>query len=189
MLAEPAAEAGDVVVTATDLDDFTPEYLEPVRAELFEAGALDVQVWSTMAKKGRPSLDRGPGEPRTPGRHGGGAVRASTTGVRRWVARPSTLARHERGHDREGSAVRSVLEAPGGAVKPEYDDDVAAAARRAGRPPPDIVREVQQQAKGGGARSRPRDRSLRSDRCGRCSMMLRRWPPRRRGSRPRRRRR
>lgn len=150
MLAEPAAEAGDVVVTATDLDDFTPEYLEPVRAELFAAGALDVQVWSTMGKKGRPSMrievlsDAGAadGMAEVLFRH------TTTGGVRRWVASRSTLARREfEVTTREGSAVRvKVLEAPGGArVKPEYDD-VVAAARRAGRPAADIVREVQQQA-------------------------------------------
>ncbi len=150
MLAEPAAEAGEVVVTATDLDDFTPEYLEPVRAELFAAGALDVQVWSTMGKKGRPSLrievlseaSRADAMAEVLFRH------TTTGGVRRWVASRSTLARREfEVTTREGSAVRvKVLEAPGGArVKPEYDD-VVAAARRAGRPTADIVREVQQQA-------------------------------------------
>jgi uncharacterized protein (DUF111 family) len=150
MLADAVADRGEVVVTATDLDDFTPEYLEPVRAELFAAGALDVQVWSTMAKKGRPSL-------RIEVLSEVGAedlvadvlFRHTTTGgVRRWVAGRSTLARREfEVTTREGSAVRvKVLDAPGGArVKPEYDD-VVAAARRAGRPTADVVREVQQQA-------------------------------------------
>ena len=77
MLADAVAEAGEVVVTATDLDDFSPEYLEPVRVELFAAGALDVQVWGTMAKKGRAGLrievvsEAGRGR-----RGGGGAVPA-----------------------------------------------------------------------------------------------------------------
>jgi len=150
MIAEQANEAGEVVVTATDLDDFTPEYLEPVRTALFAAGALDVQVWSTMAKKGRPSLrievvsEAGSADAMAEVlfRH------TTTGGVRRWVASRSTLARREfEVTTREGAAVRvKVLEAPGGArVKPEYDD-VVAAARQAGRPTADIVREVQQQA-------------------------------------------
>ena len=150
LLAEPAAEAEEVVVTATDLDDFSPEYLEPVRTALFEAGALDVQVWGTMAKKGRAGL-------RLEVVSEGGAAEAvaealfrhtSTAGVRRWLASRSTLARRELSvKTREGDVVRvKVLEAPGGArVKPEYDD-VIAAARRAGRPAAAIVREVQQLA-------------------------------------------
>ena len=150
MLAESAAEAGEVVVTATDLDDFTPEYLEPVRAELFAAGALDVQVWSTMGKKGRPSLRiEVLSDPGSADAMAEVLFRHTTTGgVRRWVASRSTLARREfEVTTREGSAGRAkVLEAPGGArVKPEYDD-VVAAARLAGRPTADIVREVQQQA-------------------------------------------
>jgi uncharacterized protein (TIGR00299 family) protein len=150
MLAEPAGEAGEVVVTATDLDDFTPEYLEPVRTALFAAGALDVQVWSTMGKKGRPGLrievvsEAGSADAMAEVlfRH------TTTAGVRRWAAGRTTLARREfEVTTREGTPVRvKVLEAPGGPrVKPEYDD-VVAAARQAGRPTADIVREVQQQA-------------------------------------------
>jgi len=150
LLADPAREAGEVVVTATDLDDFSPEYLESVRAALVSAGALDVQVWSTMAKKGRPSLrievvsEAGAAEAIAEAlfRH------TTTAGVRRWTAERSTLDRREFAViTRDGAAVRvKVLDAPGGArVKPEYDD-VVAAARDTGRPAADIVREVQQQA-------------------------------------------
>jgi len=150
MLAESVAEASEVVVTATDLDDFNPEYLEPVRAELFAAGALDVQVWGTMAKKGRAGLRiEVVSEP--------GAARAmadvlfrhtTTAGVRRWNASRETLPRREIVvTTREGASVRvKVLDAPGGMrVKPEFDD-VMAAARRSGRPAAEIVREVQQWA-------------------------------------------
>lgn len=150
LIAETVAEADEVVVTATDLDDFAPEYLESVRTALAEAGAIDVQVWGTMAKKGRPSLrievlsEAGAAEgiAEVLFRH------TTTAGVRRWVAARSTLPRHElRVQTREGAAVRvKVLDAPGGArLKPEHDD-VVAAARQSGRPAADIVREVQQQA-------------------------------------------
>lgn len=150
LLAQAASEAGEVTITATDLDDFSPEYLDPVRTELFAAGALDVQVWSTMAKKGRASL-------RIEVVSEAGAADAmaevlfrhtTTGGVRRWLAGRSTLARREFAvTTREGAAVRvKVLDAPGGSrVKPEYDD-VVVAAQRSGRPTADIVREVQQQA-------------------------------------------
>lgn len=150
MLADAVAEAGEVVVTATDLDDFSPEYLEPVRVELFAAGALDVQVWGTMAKKGRAGLRiEVVSEAAAAGAVAEVLFRHTTTaGVRRWTAARDTLARHELVvTTREGAAVRvKVLDAPGGArVKPEYDD-VMAAARQAGRPAADIAREVQQQA-------------------------------------------
>ena len=38
---------------STDLDDLSPEYLDPLREALLGAGALDVQVWATQMKKGR----------------------------------------------------------------------------------------------------------------------------------------
>jgi len=150
MIAEPVAEAGDVVVTATDLDDFNPEYLESVRAELFAAGALDVQVWGTMGKKGRAGLRiEVVSEPGSAGGMAEALFRHTTTaGIRRWEAGRDTLSRREIVvTTREGAAVRvKVLEAPGGArVKPEHDD-VVAAARHSGRPTADIVREVQQRA-------------------------------------------
>src|SRR5216110_3487916 len=42
LLAEQAAEAGRVVLLATDVDDMSPEYVEPLRQALVSAGALDV---------------------------------------------------------------------------------------------------------------------------------------------------
>lgn len=150
LVGESATESAEVVVTATDLDDFTPEYLEPVRAALFAAGALDVQVWSTMAKKGRASLRievlsevaEAPAMAEVLFRH------TTTGGVRRWVADRTTLPRREFSvTTRDGAAVRvKVLEAPGGArVKPEYED-IVAAARQAGRATAEVVREVERQA-------------------------------------------
>jgi len=150
MLAESAAEAEEVVVTATDLDDFNPEYLEPMRAALFEAGALDVQVWPTMAKKGRAGLRiEVLGEAARAEAVAEALFRHTTTaGVRRWSASRQTLSRREIVvPTREGASVRvKVLDAPGGArVKPEFDD-VVAAARSAGRPTAEVAREVQQRA-------------------------------------------
>ena len=62
ILAESVAEAGEVVLLSTDVDDLSPEYLDPLREALFAAGALDVQVWATQMKKGRagfPNRDHG----------------------------------------------------------------------------------------------------------------------------------
>ena len=150
LLAEAAAEAGEVVVTATDLDDLSPEYLEPVRAELFGAGALDVQVWATMGKKGRPGFRvEVLSEAGVADAIAGALFRHTTTGgIRRWTAGRVTLSRRQiEVTTRDGAVVRvKVLETPQGLrVKPEYDDVIAAAAR-SGRPALEVSQEVQQRA-------------------------------------------
>ncbi|MEZ4456322.1 MAG: nickel pincer cofactor biosynthesis protein LarC [Gemmatimonadales bacterium] len=53
MVAETAAAPEDVLTMVTDLDDLSPEYLEPLREALMAAGALDVVSWATQMKKGR----------------------------------------------------------------------------------------------------------------------------------------
>ncbi len=52
VIAEPALEAGEVVLLSTDVDDLSPEYIDPLREAVFAAGALDVQVWSTQIEEG-----------------------------------------------------------------------------------------------------------------------------------------
>ena len=147
ILAEAALEAGDVVVLSTDLDDLSPEYLEPMRDALFLAGALDVQVWSTQMKKGRTgfrveaiaSLAEADSVAQALFRH------STTAGIRRYTAERETLARHEVSVTMpDGSAVRvKVLDGPDGPrVKPEYED-VAALARRTGRPAHEVARDLQ----------------------------------------------
>src|SRR5437762_2368592 len=44
LLAEQAAEAGRVVLLATDADDMSPEYVAPLRQALVNAGAFDVEI-------------------------------------------------------------------------------------------------------------------------------------------------
>src|SRR5712664_958673 len=53
LLAEVASEAGRVVVLATDVDDMSPEYVEPLRQALVQAGALDVQTWPVQRSEER----------------------------------------------------------------------------------------------------------------------------------------
>jgi uncharacterized protein (TIGR00299 family) protein len=150
ILAEPAAEAGEVVVLSTDLDDLSPEYLEPLREALVSAGALDVQMWATQMKKGRIGFRVEavvpPGEA---DRVSQALIRHSTTaGVRRQAVERYTLARRELEVDTgEGINVRvKVLDAPDGPrVKPEYDD-IAAVARRTGRPAHEVARDLHQRA-------------------------------------------
>jgi pyridinium-3,5-bisthiocarboxylic acid mononucleotide nickel chelatase len=149
-LAEGAAEAASVVLLATDVDDLSPEYLEPMREALSAAGALDVQIWPTQMKKGRIGFrieaiappDRADAVADAVFRH------STTAGLRRLSGERITLARAEWTLDTEsGGTVRmKTVEAPGGSrAKPEYDD-VLAESRRTGRPAHDLAREFYEQA-------------------------------------------
>ena len=151
ILASPAQEAEEVVTLSTDVDDMSPEYLEPLREAVSAAGALDIQVWATQMKKGRPGFrievicdtafsDR--------------VIEAlflhsTTAGVRRTVAARVTLPRRMIAVALAGGgevAVK-VLETPGGPrVKAEYED-VRQAARRMGRPALEVAREVEHAAR------------------------------------------
>jgi uncharacterized protein (TIGR00299 family) protein len=150
MLAEPVSEAGEVVLLSTDVDDLSPEYLDPLREALFAAGALDVQVWATQMKKGRTGfrveITVAPAEA---DRVAEALFRHSTTaGIRRQVAERVTLARRELQIDAgNGMRVRvKVLDGPDGPrVKPEYDD-IAAVASRTGRPAHEVARDLQSRA-------------------------------------------
>jgi uncharacterized protein (TIGR00299 family) protein len=150
IVAQAATEAGEVVLLASDLDDLSPEYLDPLREALFGAGALDVQLWATQMKKGRIGfrieVTTGPAEA---DRVAAALFRHSTTsGVRRHSAERVTLARREiEVTSADGSAVRvKVLEGPDGPrVKPEYDD-VAAVARRTGQPAHEVAKDLHNRA-------------------------------------------
>src|SRR5881296_3173376 len=152
LVAEQAAEAGRVTLLATDVDDMSPEYVEPLRQALVAAGALDVQTWPVQMKKGRAGFrvevvaPEALAEPVTAAlfRH------STTAGVRRWVAERATLPRRQVTVQLSADvAVRvKVLEQPdagGVRVKPEYDD-VLAAARALGRPPLEIARVAERDA-------------------------------------------
>src|SRR6266853_1330325 len=152
LIAEQAAEAGRVTLLATDVDDMSPEYVEPLRQALVAAGALDVQTWPVQMKKGRSGFrievvaPEELAEPVTAAlfRH------STTAGVRRWVAERATLARRQVTVQLtpEVTVRVKVLEQPdadGVRVKPEYDD-VLAAARALGRPPLEVARVAQRDA-------------------------------------------
>jgi len=146
--AAAAAEAGRVVLLATDVDDMSPEYVEPLRQALVAAGALDVQTWPVQMKKGRQGFRVEVMAPEALA----DAVTAelfrhsTTAGVRRWRAERATLPRHQLTVRLDGVAVRvKVLDGGSKRVKPEYDD-VLAAAKALGRPPIDVARAVERDA-------------------------------------------
>jgi pyridinium-3,5-bisthiocarboxylic acid mononucleotide nickel chelatase len=149
ILAAAAAEAGEVVLLSTDMDDLSPEYLEPLREALFAAGALDVQVWATQMKKGRTGFRIEVTAPRDADAVAAALFRHSTTsGIRRQIAERVTLARrHFEVTSADGTAVRvKVVEGPDGLrVKPEYED-VAAVARRTGQPAHEVARDLHNRA-------------------------------------------
>lgn len=150
IVAEGALEAGQVVLLATDVDDLSPEYLEPLREAVGAAGALDVQIWPTQMKKGRIGFrieilcppDRADAVAESVFRH------STTVGLRRSTAERITLPRQEwTVQTRDGGVVRmKSVNAPGGPrSKPEFDD-VVTEARRSGRPAHELARELQDQA-------------------------------------------
>jgi pyridinium-3,5-bisthiocarboxylic acid mononucleotide nickel chelatase len=148
LVAEAASEAGRVVLLATDVDDMSPEYVEPLRQALVTAGALDVQTWPVQMKKGRQGFRVEVMAPEALA----DAVTAelfrhsTTAGVRRWIAERATLPRHQLTVRLNGVAVRvKVFDGGQPRVKPEYDD-VLAAAQALGRPPLDVARAVERDA-------------------------------------------
>jgi uncharacterized protein (TIGR00299 family) protein len=151
ILAEGAPEAAVVVTLATDVDDLSPEYVDPLREALVAAGALDVQLWSTQMKKGRPGFrievicDPSTEAPVLEAFF----LHSTTAGIRRSVSERVTLPRRQLEVPAgAGLTVKvKVLDTPGGPrVKAEFDD-VRRAADRLGRPALEVARDVESTAR------------------------------------------
>lgn len=145
ILGTAAVEAAQVSVLATDLDDLSPEYLEPLREALVAAGALDVQVWTTQMKKGRVGFRL---EALVPagleGRVAEACFAHSTTAGIRWSRTDRvTLPRTEEEVTVSGERVRvKLLRTPDGIrCKPEFED-VTRVARATGRTALDVAAEA-----------------------------------------------
>ncbi len=159
-LAEAAVEAETVITLVTDLDDLSPEYVEPLREALFDAGALDAQVWVTAMKKGRPGFrveaqtapDRADDVMDAFFRH------SPTAGVRSWSAKRVTLPRRQVSvGTATGTARVKLVEGPDGVrAKPEYDD-VVALAKAQRKPAYEVAADLRHRA----LRLEPEDRERR----------------------------
>src|SRR5256884_257563 len=116
LVAEQAAEAGRVMLVATDLDDMSPEYVEPLRQALVAAGALDVQTWPVQMKKGRSGFRVEVVAPEALGEAVTAALfrHSTTAGVRRWVAERATLAPGQGTPELAPRGVRYQAGAPAG---------------------------------------------------------------------------
>lgn len=151
LIGEATPEASRIVIVCSDLDDLSPEYVDPLREALFAAGALDVHVWTTHTKKGRPGFrvevicdtaaEAGITE--------AFFLHSTTAGVRRSVMERVTLPRRQiEVPASDGTPVKvKVLDTPSGPrVKAEFDD-VRAVATRLGRPAIEIAREIESTAR------------------------------------------
>jgi pyridinium-3,5-bisthiocarboxylic acid mononucleotide nickel chelatase len=150
LIAEMVTEAAQIVTLSSDLDDLSPEYLEPLREALVAAGALDVQVWTTQMKKSRPGfrIEAVCGLSESDRVTEAFFLHSTTAGVRRALAERVTLPRRQIQVPIAGSVVSvKILETPTGPrVKAEFDD-VRRAALQLGRPALEVAREVETTAR------------------------------------------
>jgi uncharacterized protein (TIGR00299 family) protein len=147
VLGEPIGEAlapppTEVLLLAANLDDMSPQLVEPLMTALFAAGALDVWVTPILMKKGRPALEisalSGPAEASAVTR--AFFENSTTLGVRRTPMARTVLSRSAAKVDTPFGAVPVKVAALDGQLlgaTPEFDDCRRLAAK-AGVP----VREV-----------------------------------------------
>jgi pyridinium-3,5-bisthiocarboxylic acid mononucleotide nickel chelatase len=157
MLGEPIGVAlppslPQVTLLAANVDDMSPQLVEPLMTALFAAGALDVWVTSILMKKGRPGLEISAlaGEAEAPAVARAFFPHSSTLGVRQARFARTVLARAtDQVQTRFGQVSVKVAALDGQVlgVAPEFEDARRVAAK-AGVP----VREVLAEAAAAGTR-------------------------------------
>jgi len=158
-LGEPMApSAAEVWLLQANLDDMSPQLVEPLMTALFEAGALDVWVTSILMKKGRPALEVSAlaTEDRRALVCGALFQNSTTLGVRWAPFDRLVMARSMATVDTRFGKVAVKVAGMDGDVRlatPEFED-VRRLARKAGVP----VREVLAQATTAAGRLVPRGR-------------------------------
>ncbi|MDH4045410.1 MAG: LarC family nickel insertion protein, partial [Gemmatimonadota bacterium] len=147
LLGEAAAEAGLLDVITTDLDDMSPEYLEPLRSAALAAGAVECFAWTVQGKKGRVALRV---EALAPADAADAVIAAllrhsTTAGIRRAATTRVTLPRREVTVELgPGNRVRvKVWRGPDGPRWKAEFEDVAAVASRLDRPAWRVAREAE----------------------------------------------
>ena len=146
-LGRPLAEAAPLVtLLQANIDDMSPQLVEPLMSALFTAGAVDVWVTSILMKKGRPAIEV---SALTPPEAREAVVRAffahsPTLGVRRSEMARTVLARSEASVKTRFGPVAVKVAAFDGlplAVAPEFED-VKRLAVRASVPVREVLAEA-----------------------------------------------
>lgn len=147
-----AAEAEQLVMLATDIDDMPGEYLSALADSLRAQGALDVVLLASTMKKGRPGV-----RVEVLAQPGNAAMlerllltESTSIGVRRIAVERRALARRMTSVEVLGQRIGvKLVDLPGGGTraKPEFDD-VLAASRATGRPPHELVQLALHAAQG-----------------------------------------
>jgi uncharacterized protein (TIGR00299 family) protein len=140
------ASAAEVVLLEANLDDMSPQLIEPLMSALFAAGAVDVWTTSILMKKGRPAWQVSALAPA----EGVGPVEqaffgnSTTLGVRRARMERAVLSRSLASVKTRFGTVSVKLAADGGRVlgaSPEFDD-CRRLADRAGVPVRTVLAEA-----------------------------------------------
>ena len=140
------ASAPEVVLLEANLDDMSPQLIEPLMSALFAAGAVDVWTTSILMKKGRPAWQVSALAPLESVASVEQAFfgNSTTLGVRRASMQRAVLSRSLASVKTRFGAVSVKLAADGGRVldaAPEFDD-CRRLADRAGVPVRTVLAEA-----------------------------------------------
>lgn len=140
------SERDEIVVIEANVDDMSPQYVEPAMEQLFAAGARDAWITPITMKKGRPAFTLSAIAP--PDRADACAAallhHTSTIGVRMRRESRLMLSRSIRTVDTPYGAVRVKDSGTNGTRRTTIEyDDLVRLARETGLPVPELARRVQ----------------------------------------------